>query len=476
MARAVVRIDRLGRAGMGIGTLGDGRTVAVPKTLPGEEIEADTWVDRRGRVRGRLVRVLRAAAGRVPAPCEHFAACGGCQLQHLAYPEQLAHKRAVLVRHLARTLGPEAEALVAAVEPAPRVLGYRNRNLFRLAEGRLGLGAATGQGMVGLEECPLAVAGTGDLTAAVTEWLAAEGRSWRPRLRGVLVRVQERARMVTLLARVAGGSPRWGELVAECGSEPERGRLAALAARLPEVSLHLAAGGDGTVLVAGGDSAHLAGPERISAQLGLARLSLGPRSFVQVNTEVSDRLYTAVAEALAPMPQDVVLDLFCGSGALAQHLAARGAGVYAVDMDHRALADARAGAVLAGTDRIEWRAGRAETIARRLWQAGRRHRLATVNPPRSGMPRDLPPWLPRLGVARLVYVSCSPPTLARDLAVLRELGYRLERCVPFDQFAQTYHLEVVAVLAHEQPAARMRSVVMPWRANVPQESGASARG
>jgi 23S rRNA (uracil1939-C5)-methyltransferase len=173
---------------------------------------------------------------------------------------------------------------------------------------------------------------------------------------------------------------------------------------------------------------------------------LSPGSFVQANPAVAALLYARAVELLAAGPRDDVLDLYCGSGALAFHLARRARSVYAVDLNHRALADARASAARNATANVVWRAGKCETIARKLVRAGRRFPAATVNPPRTGLHEDLPVLLDALGVQRLVYVSCSPPTLARDLARLRTLGFAVRQVVPFDMFAQTYHLETVTLL------------------------------
>jgi 23S rRNA (uracil1939-C5)-methyltransferase len=430
-----LRIDALGRGGDGLSRLEGGLLAFTPRTLPGELVRARVREQKGRRLELELVAVLEPAAGRVEAPCELFARCGGCQLQHLGYEAQLVEKRAQLVTKLARLLGPDAERLVEPTVASPRPLGYRNKSFLQRGEEGLGFYDLHGERVIAVERCPLAEPGCDDAMRAVRGWLGAEGASWREILLAVLVRVGEQARHVILVGDQGRES---GEAVAVART---------LASRLPGDGLFTSFKPAGSRAALGKAVAHLAGPQTLSQRLGPFTLELGPTSFGQVNLGVAAELYARAVRELAPSADGEVLDLYCGSGALALHLARASRAVLGVELDHRTLEDARRAAERHGLANVAFRAGRCETIAERLWKQGRRFRLASFNPPRLGMHPALPRWLDKLGLERAVYVSCSPPTLVRDLARLRDAGFAVERVVPFDQFAQTYHLEVLVTLA-----------------------------
>lgn len=441
-AELTLRIDALGRGGDGLARLEGGLLAFVPRTLPGEQVRVRVR-DRRGRrLELELLEVLEPAAARVPAPCAHFARCGGCQMQHLSYAGQLVEKRAQLVRKLTRLLGAQAENLVEPVAAAPQPFGYRNKNLLQRGPDGFGFFDLHGERLVAVDACPLATPECNAVMATVRAWLAAEGAPCAAFLLAVLVR--------------SGATTQHAILVGDERARTEQNVAAVrtLAARLPEVGLFLSWKPADSRRAFGAELVHLAGPERIDQRIGAVVLDLGPTSFAQVNGQVAAALYEHVTSELAAGASDPVLDLFCGSGALSLHLARGARSVLGVELDHRALVDAERSAARAGVTNVGFRAGRCETIAERLWKKGERFRHATFNPPRVGMHPALVDWLAKLGLERAVYVSCSPPTLVRDLDRLVQHGFRVARIVPFDQFAQTYHLEVAVTLERACRAPR----------------------
>ena len=427
-------IEDLARGGDGLARLDGGLLAFVPRTLPGERVRARVRARHGRRLELDVVDLLERSPARVEAPCEHFARCGGCQLQHAGYPAQLALKRAQLVQKLGRLLGPRAEELVEPVVPAPSPLGYRNKNLLQRGPDGFGFFDLHGERVLSIAHCPLAEPGCDEAMAAVRAWLGAEGAGCGNALLAVLVRTGADMRHVLLIFDAA----------ADRAATVDAARQ--LAARLPGDGLFVSFKARASRRALGKELVHVAGAATLRQRLGPLVLDLGPASFAQVNSAVAGQLYARAVRELAPAPADEVLDLYCGSGALSLHLAGAAGSVLGVELDHAALEDARRTAAAHGIANVAFRAGRCETIVERLWKQGRRFRLATFNPPRLGLHPRLPAWLAKLGVERAVYVSCSPPTLVRDLAGLREVGLEVERVVPFDQFAQTYHLEVLVVL------------------------------
>ena len=431
----------LGRGGAGLARLPDGRLAVVPRTLPGERVRVRLHAEHGRRVDAEVVEILSAHPQRVIAPCVSYARCGGCQLQHLSYAGQLELKHARLVRQLARALGDAVAARVEPVVAAPAPLGYRNKNLLQRGGGGYGFLDLFGEQPVPVLACPLAAPGADLAFATVRDWLAAAGAELEPAVLAILIRCGEGMRQVILVLDEA------------MVTDPRLETARTLAAALPDASLWASRKRRGARQALGRDLVHLGGPELVLQRTGPFVLALSPGSFAQVNADVAAQLYAHAVTELALVPGEDVLDLYCGSGALALHLAGHARSVLGVELDHATLLDAQRSAARNGVSHVAFRAGRAETICERLWKKGQRFPKATLNPPRLGLHPELPRWLGQLGITRIVYVSCSPPTLVRDLVRLAAHGFTVERVVPFDQFAQTYHLEVAVTLGRTDPAA-----------------------
>jgi 23S rRNA (uracil-5-)-methyltransferase RumA len=440
-----LRIERAGFGGAGLAVhAGSGLRCRVPKALPGELVTATVVSVGTRAVALRLLSVREGAPARVEPPCRHFAACGGCTLQHVRYPQQLARKHELLRARLSRSLGDDAAALLEPVVPSPSPLGGRSRNLFTVAGGSIGFIDPLAKTVVDVDQCLLATPATAPLLAAVRDWLRSGAGASAAGLLALQIRtgIAEPMLVLVLDEQVADLSA----LQALAGVTPKLEPLGTLLAALPPASVWASPRRREARGAFGHDFVHLHGPTHLLEQVGPFTLVLSPRSFTQVDAAVAALLYQRTAAALDPPAGAPVLDLFSGSGALAFHLGASGNPVLGVELSFPAVGDAQRSAARNGLDHVRFRNGRAEVIARRLFLHRQRFAHACVNPPRTGLPVDLPALLPKLGVERLCYVSCAPATLVRDLAILGRLGYRLRQIVPFDMFPQTWHLEVLAVV------------------------------
>ena len=199
-----------------------------------------------------------------------------------------------------------------------------------------------------------------------------------------------------------------------------------------------------------GTSSLIAGAAAAYERVGAHRFRLEPESFFQVNTEQMERLYAWIQEAAALQKTHVVLDLYSGSGTIALTLAPSCARVYAVEINRQASLLATRQASALGIDNCQFRTGKVERILYRYLAQELRADAAVLDPPRAGCHPDALQALARLRIPRLIYVSCSPPTLARDLRRLYELGYQTTGVQPFDMFPQTYHIECVATLVRTE--------------------------
>jgi 23S rRNA (uracil1939-C5)-methyltransferase len=405
-----VTIERLAAGGDGVGHLADGLTVFVPRTAPGDIVRLTGVVRRRRHAFARVGELVTAGEDRVAPTCRHFShdACGGCQWQHLAAPAQRAAK-VRLVGDALRRIGKFAVDDPPLVE-SPAAFGYRGTITLTVAgRGRAriaGFHREGGAEVFPLERCEIAAEPLNALWAALRSALRAlpEGDDVR-----LALRVTPEG---ALHVMVRGGERAW------------------TGASALEEAAH-AAGLTPTLWwqPTGGAVRRMAGPEADAAAVG----------FEQVNAAVAAALR---GDVLAELPsQGRVLDLFAGAGAVGLALAARGCEVVAVEVDARAARWTVARARERGL-RLRAVAAKVEDVLAGLLPAD----AAVVNPPRTGLEAAASAALAAAPPARLVYVSCDPATLARDLARLGATAGRLTTLRAYDMFPQTSHVETLAVL------------------------------
>lgn len=408
MTPLVVRIDRLAVGGEGVGRLPDGRVVFVPRTAAGDLVELETLREHRRFARARPRQILEEGPGRVPPPCPHYLAdwCGGCQLQHLEREFQRAARRGFVgdaLRRIAKRAVPDPP-----LEPAATEWHYRTRlTLHQSADGRhIGFHRRGRPGDIfDLQTCLLA------------------DRS--------------------LLGLWAALSP----------------RRDLLPRRFEAVTLRLAPGGQRHVIVHGAEDVPWPNPRALAEALvavgesatlwwhppgGAARVVGGGEAypatvFEQVNPEMGQLVRRYAVAALGDLAGQHAWDLYAGIGETTGMLVAGGATVESVEVDPRAvgLSTPEAG----DSPNVQRHTGRAEELMQRLGPPA----LVITNPPRGGMESPVIDAIAAARPTRVVYISCDPATLARDLARFGE-SWSLADVRAFDLFPQTAHVETVVVL------------------------------
>ena len=408
MATVTLQLRDLAQDGDAVG-LYEGRAVLVPLGIPGETVRVELLQGRRGQARARLVEVTRPAPERVAPPCPYFGRCGGCHWQHIAYDAQLRLKRELVASRLQR-IGRQPKPLVLPTIGMEDPWSYRNHVQFALDKaGRFGYQALRSHDIVPVEECAI----THPLLDELWDALDVESGAWQ---------------RVSLRAGIATGE----QMVILEGHDAQAPELEA---DIPVSCLYQFP--DGEILVMAGNSFY---HERL---LGRTYRISGP-SFFQVNTLQAERLLSIVISYLDLQPHETLLDAYGGVGAFALSLAPHAARVIGIEESPWAHADALANRTDA--DRVEFIQGRVEDVLPTL---GGPCDAVVLDPPRSGCATRALEALARCQPGRIVYVSCDPATLARDVAQLAALGYALVEVQPVDMFPQTYHVESVALL-HRQ--------------------------
>ncbi len=413
-----IRVQGIGAGGVGVGELTSGKVVFIPRTAPGDLVKVALTRERNRWARGRIVELLEAGPDRVPPPCTRYQECDGCALQHLAYPRQLFWKGRIVGDALRRIGG--LEVADPTVEPSPREVRYRNKVAFtlrRLPQGRVVAGFRTLEDRKRImdvgAECLLPEDGLARIWNGLREgW--GEGASLLPAGKEIRLTLRTGDGEAWLLVKGGGGK-----------GDPE-GLLGAVPG-LAGVWREGAKGGP----------RHLAGREEHTLHWLGEDTELRGGAFLQTNREVGQALHAFILSALGDRPGERVIDGYCGLGVLGRALARTGARVVGVEADGDAVAEARKRA----PEGQEIFQGRVEDLLPRLLPA----ELALLNPPRGGLAPALPGLLREGGVGEMVYVSCDPATLARDLKRMGE-GFGITRIRSFDLFPQTSHVETVVFL------------------------------
>ena len=424
--------------------------------LPGEraEVEIEHVSPHRASAWARLVRRVDAPApDRVAPDCPAFGRCGGCVWQHLAYESQLAHKRGRVVEALA------AAGVAAAVDPiipAPRVTGYRNKGKYVVGTSPrglvLGAYAPRSHQVVDTLGCQVVepvidrMAGIARQALAQSALQPYDERARAGCLRYVVIRSGDDGRVLIGLVTTSQAARAHVLQVAET--------LAAHA----EVAGVVWTRNDATsgVLLTE-DSECVAGRPTVVEHIAGVAIELGLEDFFQVNREQAARLYAEAARCYAAAAHAAdatearprAVDLYCGVGGIAFALAGAGATVLGVEANAGAVQAARQAAERAGLgDRVQFRASEAEALARRTDEA---IEAIVVNPPRKGLSPVVRAALVAIAPPILLYVSCGPASLARDLVALTAAGWHIERVMPVDLMPGTPQVETLVALERAQP-------------------------
>ncbi len=443
-----VDVTDLAFGGEGVARAG-GYVVFVPGGVPGDRLEVRLTQARPRFGRAEIERVVTPSPHRIEPPCPYFGRCGGCRLQHVRYEAQLAFKQRQVAECLAR-LGGLGAADALPLQPiigAPEVYGYRNKMEFTFAE-------AEGQAIVGLHEaerydaildverCLIQSDAMNAVLAEVRAFVRETG--WR-------VFSQEREEGLLRFLMLREGRATGEVMVNVVTASPDVAAARALAdrlrARCPQVSAVVLNVNPKKAAVAVGVEEHpIAGGERIHERLSGVEFTISANSFFQTNTGQAERLFGIVTEYVGLTGREVVFDLYSGTGAISLLLARRARAVYGIELVPASIDDATRNAAANGIDNCTFLSGEVRHVLPELLGKGIRAEVVVADPPRAGFHPKALRAVVALAPARVVYVSCNPATLARDLGVLCAGGYRVAAVQPIDMFPHTPHIEVVARL------------------------------
>jgi 23S rRNA (uracil1939-C5)-methyltransferase len=450
-------IDDLAFGGEGVGRA-DGYVVFVPGGLPGDRLRVRLVQVRSRFGRGAIEAIEEPSPQRVEAPCPYFGRCGGCRLQHVAYPAQLAYKSKQVADALER-LGGLRDVELRPIIGARETFGYRNKMEFTVARAPRGTpgampGDMPGDMIVGLHEadrydavldierCLLQSDKMNALLTEARAFFAERGLSVYEQDSGEgllrFLMLREGQHTGELMTNVVTSAP----AVSELAPLAER-----LAARVPGTTSVVMNVNPKKASVAVGVEEHLlGGRDHIREGVGGLTFQVSANSFFQTNTRQAERLFDLVVESTALTGAETVFDLYSGTGTISLLLARRSRWVYGVELAQAAIDDAGKNAAANGITNCTFLCGEVRFVLPSLIAKGVTAEVVVADPPRAGFHPKALHALATLGARRIVYVSCNPTTLARDLGELVRGGYRLEWVQPVDMFPHTPHIEAVARL------------------------------
>ena len=441
------KIENLAYGGDGVGRI-EGFPVFVPHSAPGDEVMVKIARVTKKYAVGSIKKVINSSPDRVEPPCPIYHRCGGCQLQHLDYPKQLHYKKMFVQDALGR-IGKLSN--VPVLDPLGMENPYAYRNKIQHPLSKSGSQVVTGfyrprsHDIVRVDECLLYDEKGNRIIKLAREVLSRYNlsiyneRSGRGLLRHLVMRkgLESGECSVTL---VTNGKklPHAGEIAKElmCGECSIVGVMQNVNSKK-------------TNRILGEKTRVLAGRKEIREEIGGIVLDVSPETFLQVNTQGAEILYRTVADYVYAEDGETVLDLYCGVGAIALTLAKKCKTVCGVDSSEESITAALKNAAANKIDNVHFIPGRAEEVLPALVEEGKRFDVVVVDPPRRGCDPAVIDLISELHPRKLIYVSCDPSTLARDLAMLNEKGYKTVKVQPVDMFPQTYHIECVAEIVPE---------------------------
>jgi 23S rRNA (uracil1939-C5)-methyltransferase len=422
--------------GAGFGRV-EGKACFVQLTAPGDQARIRIVKEKRSYLEGELLELTAASSLRVDPSCPFFGACGGCNWQHLPYDEQLKQKGEIFAGSLSRIGHVQSEVLLP-VAPSESCYGYRSRIQLKVGRGKVG--PVLGFFRNGSHDV-IDIASGCAIAHPLLNRMAAE-------LRPVLAGLPQWA-AITQIDLAMGDDGQSIAILHVAGNEAAKvGERMQGAARgeLPSISgLFVRSGGKARIdRVFGIDALNYTIPADLLPGSPATKLAFGRGGFSQVNYLQNLELIRTVLQWGGFTGTERVLDLYCGNGNLSIPVASRVSQVVGVEGYGPSIDDARANAELNGVANASFTVSDAALAVKRFADKGEKFDLVILDPPRSGA--ESAGEIARLAPKKIVYVSCDPATLSRDLALLCEKGYRVTRCRPVDMFPQTYHLESVTEL------------------------------
>lgn len=441
------RIEGYSSEGLGIARI-DGQVVFVHGAVRGELCRVLVMKVLKNAAFGKVTELLEPSPERREPDCPYYGRCGGCDFRHLSYREELWAKRQRVQDALTRLGGSdvEVEEILGAADP----LYYRNKSQYPVSAGKVGFYRARTHDVVDIEHCLIQKPQADAAAAALRDYLrdfavpSYDEKTGRGLLRHLYVRTNRRGESLVCVLANGERLPHEEELV---------GRLRRAVPDCVGVVLGVNTRRGNTIL--GERYRTLWGADTLEDELCGLTFRLSVPSFYQVNRDQAEVLYRKAVEYAGLTGGELVVDLYCGAGTITQVMAGGAGRVIGAEIVPEAIEDARENARRNGIENVEFFCGDAAQLAADFAGRGLRPDVICVDPPRKGLAPEVIAAAAQMAPQRVIYVSCDPGTLGRDVKRFAEYGYRVQRAAACDLFPRTRHIETVCQLVLRKPAVHI---------------------
>lgn len=443
-------IEDLGSEGEGIGKI-DGFTLFVKDAVIGDEIEVKVIKLKKNYGYGRLMKIIKPSEFRTEPLCPNAKACGGCQLQHLKYEKQLEYKQKKVENLLSR-VGKITDYEMAPIIGMETPYFYRNKAQFPVGKNKdgqivTGFYAGRTHSIIDTEKCYIQHPLNETLIHLVKQWMTENNiepydeTSGRGLVRHILTRIGYVTKEVMVCLVINGDKLPATQTLIDSLKTVEG---------MTSISINI--NREKTNVILGSKVKTLWGQDYIEDYIGDIKYQISPLSFYQVNPVQTKVLYGKALEFAGLTGNETVWDMYCGIGTISLFLARQAKMVYGVEIVPQAIEDARRNAALNNISNAEFFVGKAEEVVPAAYaERGLRADVVVVDPPRKGCDAALLDCMAQMAPEKIVYVSCDPATLARDLRILEDKGYKTQKVQCVDMFGQNVHVETVVLLSQQKP-------------------------
>ena len=436
--RITVTVSAISSDGNGIAKV-SGYTLFIPQTLPSDIAEVLILKTKSSYGYAKLINILSPSPHRTGVPCPHFQKCGGCQLMMAHYDYQKEAKKEFVKDALLRIGGIDTDVDFIGADAPFR---YRNKMIFPFdRNGKWGFYRERSHDVIPLSDCLLGDEKNKDIMNAIADYMKKYGvsaydeESHRGIIRRVFIRNTEREFIVVISAN-ADFLPHSEELISSVLSVSEK---------ISGIILNI--NKSRTNLVLGDKNVLLLGKNTLSASLLGLKYEISPESFFQINPKQTEKLYSLALDFADIKIDDTVLDIYCGIGTITLSAARKAKTAMGIEIVEKAIENAKENAKRNGIKNAGFYCGKAEELVPELTENGANPDIVILDPPRKGSDERTLTAIVKAMPKKIVYISCNPATLARDLKFLKELGYNVKKVAAVDMFPHTAHIETVVLMS-----------------------------
>ena len=434
------KIIDISHEGKGVAKV-DGLTVFIDGGTIGDTVKAEITQMKKNFAFGKTLEIIKPSRYRVESNCKTSEDCGGCQLRELDYEKQLKLKTDKVKNDFER-IGKLKNVLIHDTIGMNKPVRYRNKAQVPVGENHIGFYKKGSNSIVDTDECVIQSKETEKVIAIIREFMKKydvsgySKRTSRGTIRHIVTRISFKTKdMMVIIVTNTHKLPHKEELIEMIRTQ------------MPNVKSIIQNVNDKkTNLVMGEKNKIIYGHGKIIDYIGELQFKISPNSFFQVNPKQTQLLYEKALKFADLKKDDTVFDIYSGIGSLSLFLSKKAKKVYGVEVVKEAIEDARENAKLNNIKNVEFFEGTAEAVLSQFCEEGKFANVVVLDPPRKGCETEVLESIVKLSPDRIVYVSCNPSTLARDLQYLSENGFTVKEAQPVDMFAGSVHVETVVLI------------------------------